>query len=108
MTNFLIPLVNLPQQFTIDLAGVTYTLVSKWNDVAQSWYLDILDSAQEPIVCGIPFVTGTDLLAGLEYLGINGSLIVYTNGDQWEVPTLNNLGVDSNLYFQTDAADGGA
>lgn len=107
MQNFLIPLVNLPQQFTIDLAGVTYTLVNKWNDMAQGWYLDILDSAQVPIVTGIPFVTGTDLLAGLEYLGIEGSLIVYTNGDQWAVPTLQNLGVDSNLYFQTDAADGG-
>ncbi|MDH4163331.1 MAG: hypothetical protein OEW15_11680 [Nitrospirota bacterium] len=106
MTSFLIPLVNIPQQFTIDLAGVTYTLVNKWNDISQGWILDILDGSQNPIVCGIPFVTGTDLLAGLEYLGINGELIVYTNGDQWAVPTLNNLGVDSNLYFQTDAVDG--
>lgn len=105
-SNYLIPLENVPQQFTIDLAGTTYTLINKWNDMAQSWYLDILDSAQNPIVCGMPFVTGADLLAGLAYLGIDGSLIVYTNGDSSAVPTLDNLGVDSNLYFQTAAANG--
>lgn len=105
-SNYLIPLVNLPQQFTIDLAGITYTLVSKWNDVAQSWFLDILDSVQNPIACGIPLITGADLLVGLEYLGIDGSLIVYTNGDPTAVPTLNNLGVDCNLYFQSTAANG--
>lgn len=101
MDTFLVPLVNLPQQFTIDLAGVTYTLISKWNDIAQSWFLDILDSTQAPIACGLPFVTGADLLVGLEYLGIDGTMIVYTNGDAQAVPTLDNLGVDSNLYFNT-------
>lgn len=106
MSNFLIPLVNLPQRFTIDLAGVTYTLTSKWNDMAQSWYLDIEDESQTPIACGLPFVTGADLLAGLEYLGIDGSLLIYTNGDSFAVPTQNNLGVDSNVYFQTSAANG--
>lgn len=107
LSNYTVPLVNLPQVFTIDLAGVTYTLTSKWNDQAQSWYLDIADSAQNPIACGIPFITGADLLSGLAYLGINGSFIVYTDGDNSAVPTQDNLGVDSNLYFQTAAASGG-
>lgn len=105
-STFILPLVNVPQIFTINLAGVTYTLTSKWNDIAQSWYLDIADAAQNPIACGLPFVTGADLLAGLEYLGIQGSLIVYTNGDAAAVPTLDNLGADSNLYFQTAVAGG--
>src|SRR6266576_1230143 len=106
ISNYLLPLVNIPQQFTIDLAGVTYTLVSKWNDMAQSWYLDILDSTQTPIACGIPFITGADLLAGLAYLGIDGGFVVYTTGDTSAVPTENNLGADCNLYFQTAAASG--
>lgn len=107
LSNYLIPLVNIPQQFQIDLAGQTYQLTNKWNDMAQSWYLDIADSAGNPIACGIPFITGDDLLDGLEYLGIDGSLIVYTNGDPTAVPTLDDLGADSNLYFQTAAANGG-
>ncbi len=105
MSNYLIPLVNVPQRFTIDLAGVTYTLTSKWNDIAQCWYLDIEDADQNPVAMGLPFVTGADLLVGLEYLGIDGSLVVYTNGDEAAIPTQTNLGGDSNLYFQTDAGD---
>jgi hypothetical protein len=103
---YLVPLINVPQQFTISLAGTTYTLVSKWNDIAQGWYLDILDGGQLPIACGIPFIAGADLLSGLEYLGIDGQFIVYTNGDAAAVPTLDNLGSDSNLYFVTGAANG--
>lgn len=105
--NYLIPLENIPQQFTIDLGGTTYTLTSKWNDQAQSWYLDILDQNQNPIACGIPFITGADLLAGLEYLGIEGSLLVYTDGDASAVPTLDNLGSDCNLYYQSTVATSG-
>jgi hypothetical protein len=107
ISTFLLPLVNVPQVFTISLVGVTYTLTSKWNDMAQSWYLDIADASQNPIACGLPFITGADLLDGLAYLGIDGSFIVYTDGDATAVPTLANLGIESNLYFQTTAASNG-
>ena len=105
--NYLIPLTNVPQTFVINLAGVNYTLTSKWNDMAQSWYLDIADESQNPIACGIPFVTGADLLSQLEYLGIDGSLFVVTNGMPNAVPTLDDLGVNSNLYFQTTVQNNG-
>lgn len=106
-TTFTIPLVNVPQVFSIDLAGTTYQLTSKWNDIAQMWYLDIADASGVPIACGIPFITGADLLSGLAYLGIDGELIVYTNGDAAAVPTLDNLGADANLYFRTTAVENG-
>ena len=106
LLTFLIPLSNTPQTFQILLAGVTYTLTSKWNDVAQCWFLDIADLNANPIACGIPFITGEDLLDGLEYLGIGGELLVITNGpDTTSIPTLYNLGIDSNLYFQTTSTN---
>lgn len=107
LSNYLIPLANVPQQFTVDLAGIVYTLTSKWNDMAQCWYLDMADEAQNSIVAGMPFITGADMLSGLSYLGIEGALIVYTNGEPSAVPTLDNLGSDSNLYFQSAVANGG-
>lgn len=108
LTNFLIPLVNVPQTFNIDLAGVTYNLTCRWNDSFEAgWLLDIADSAQNPIVSGLPLITGANVLAGLDYLGIDGTLFVFTNGDPNAVPTLDNLGIDSNLYFTTDVPSGG-
>jgi len=105
---FLVPVVNIPQIFNVDLAGITYTLTCKWNPAPDGgWVLDFADASQNPIVCNVPLITGCDCLAGLEYLGINGQLIVYTNGMPDAVPTLDNLGIDSNLYFITDVADNG-
>lgn len=107
--NFVIPVTNVPQQFQITLANVTYQMTCKWNDSIApgcegGWALDIDDSEGNPIIHYVPLITGIDLLSGLAYLGINGSLYVYTASDTFAVPTLDNLGMDSNLYFQTEAA----
>lgn len=106
--NYLVPLTNVPQTFVINMAGVNYTLTSKWNDMAQSWYLDIADENQNPIAFGIPFITGESLLAQLAYIGIDGDLFVYTNGQTAAVPTLDNLGGNSNLYFQSTVQNNGS
>lgn len=88
------------------MAGVEYILTCKWNDAGEGgWVLDIADGlTNEPIAANIPLVAGADLLSGLEYLGIDGKLFVQTDGDQEAVPTLTNLGIESNLYFITEAA----
>ena len=99
---YIMPLTNSPQQFLIPLAGVTYTVTNKWNDQGQYWCLDIADINDNPIVGNVPLITGGDCLAGLDYLGIGGSLYVLTEGaSPDDIPTLQNLGVDSNLYFLT-------
>ncbi len=104
INTYLIPLSAAPQLFNILLAGITYTLTVKWNDPGQSWFLDIGDSSNNPLACGLPLVTGESLLDGLEYLGIAGDLVIITNGQMPDsVPTLTNLGSDSNLYFQTSS-----
>jgi hypothetical protein len=109
MNDYLIPLTNAPQTFSITLAGVTYTMTNWWNyleyDGAGAWMLDIADAQGNPIACNIPLITGADCLDGLAYLGINGSLWVLTSGSSpFDVPTYSNLGTDSNLYFQTAVA----
>lgn len=105
---YLVPLTNIPQTFEINFAGTNYTMTVKWNDIAQSWYMDLSDDQQNPLACGIPFITGADLLEQLEYLGVDGQLFVYTNGDDSAVPTLDNLGSNSNLYFQSTVDNSGS
>lgn len=109
MNTFLIPLTNDFQTFEISLAGVNYVMTSRWNDAPDAgWVIDLDDAITgDSIIAGIPLITGADLLDGLQYLGINGQLIVYTNGDQTAVPTVDDLGVESNLYFLTDVTDNG-
>jgi hypothetical protein len=104
---YLIPLTNVPQTFQINLGGTNYTLTAKWNDMAESWYLDIGDANGNPLACGIPFTAGEALTTQLEYLGIDGDLYVFTTGEPDAVPTLDNLGTASNLYYTTTLANNG-
>lgn len=101
MNWYLIPLIGTPQTFQIVLATVSYLLTVKWNNSSDAgWQFDLTDAATNtPILAGQPFVTGVDMLAGLDYLGIGGSLVTVTNGDPTAVPTFTNLGGDANLYF---------
>lgn len=100
---FLMPLTNLPQSFDISLSGKDYKMVSKWNSADDAgWVLEFTDSnTNEVLATNIPLITGADCLSGLEYLGIGGNLFIYTDGGATTVPTLENLGVESNLYYLT-------
>jgi hypothetical protein len=102
-TFFQVPLQAAPQRLTITLAGVQYTLTLQYrNTVEGGWILDIGDSNNNPIVQGIPLVTGADLLAQYAYLGFGGQLRVQTTSNPDAVPTFENLGTDGLLWFVTN------
>lgn len=97
MQVYTIPLSPLPQAFNIALAGHEYRLTVRWAAVNEGgWYLDISkpDNAG-PIVCGIPLITGCDLLEPYHYLNFGGELWV----DSEDVPSLENLGAGVELVF---------
>jgi len=102
MSVFEVPLSPNPQQLTIQLAGVTYTLRVRWIASAEGgWCLDIGDSANNPILDGVMLVTGADLLAQYPHLNFGGKLGVQTDHDLSAPPTFGNLGLTSHLYFVT-------
>ncbi len=96
-----IPLTAVPQSFSISLNSVIYNLTIVWNTQSTSWTLDIADVNSNPILQGIPLITGADLLEQYAYAGIGGSLYVQSDGDQTAVPTFSNLGTTGHLYFVT-------
>lgn len=97
---FKIPLVNIPQRFAIDLAGKSYIVLCRYNTEMENWLLSMQDGdTEQDIFDSMPLVTGVDLLAQYAYLGIPGSLIVYTDGNEFTPPTEKNLGVECNLYY---------
>ena len=104
MSTYLLPLTNVPQKFAISLAGKDYIVACRWNDAPEGgWVINLIDEETNvTIASNIPLITGADCLEGLQYLEIGGGLIVYTDGDEEAVPTLDNLGVESNLYFVTE------
>lgn len=96
---YAVPFGDFAQKFEIQLAGATRNLGINFNTLAQSWVLDIADSAGVPLLQGLPLVTGVDLLSQFDYLGIGGKLIAQTIGDSDLVPTAANLGKLGQIYF---------
>lgn len=82
-----------------------YVLTFIYNDQLDGgWYMDIGDALNNPLSLGIPLITGADLLAQYAAdVGIPGQMEVQTDHDLYAVPTFDNLGVNSHLYFIPNA-----
>lgn len=93
-----IPLSNTPQRFEITIGGLLYTWRTWWNNTSEVWNIDIYDG-ETPLVLALPMVAGVDLLAQFRFLGLEGILATYTDGDPYAPPTLENLGTSGNLYL---------
>lgn len=104
ITFYEIPLSPNAQRFFITLAGVQYQmlLVYREHDLG-GWFLDIATAAGVPLVSGVPLVTGVDLLEPYPDLKFGGPLYVMTDGDPSAVPTFDNLGTQSHVYFGATA-----
>lgn len=100
MTIAEIPLGADNQIFAIQLAGQQLRLRLIYRDAA-GWIMDILDADDEPVISGIPLVTGVDLLAAYRSLGFSGGLWVVSDDEAQEYPSKTNLGYGSHLYFVT-------
>lgn len=95
-----IPLSPTPQTFSISISGVSYRMTLRYRNALEGgWILDIADANKMPIVSGIPLVTGCDLLEQYKHLGLSFQLRVQTTDDPDAVPTFDNLGSSSKLYF---------
>ncbi|MDR1020512.1 MAG: hypothetical protein LBL73_07125 [Synergistaceae bacterium] len=104
MRAYAIPLTPTPQTFNISLANKEYLLTVRWNAAPEGgWWLDISRPDNgEPILHGLPVVTGTDLLGPFGYLDFGGSLVCYSGASD-EAPTYENLGIGNDLLFVVSA-----
>lgn len=102
-TPYLIPTAPANQQFTISLGAIVYTIKLRWNAFNNAWTLYISDNLGNPILSGVAVITGADLLAQFEYLGIGGAgAQMYAQGPTGDsVPDFSTMGSTSNLYFVT-------
>ncbi|AJK46297.1 phage baseplate plug family protein [Burkholderia plantarii] len=105
MTTFYeIPLAPTPQVFSITLSGVAYRLTVLYRDAAEAgWTLDMAHASGDPLINGIPLVTGVDLLGQYRHLGLGGRLWVQGDDGPDELPSFDDLGVGSHVFWATDS-----
>ena len=98
-TPYEIPLSGGPQALRVPIGGVNYRFTLKWNRPASCWVLDIADASGTDLVCGVPLVTGIDLLYPFQYLGLGVQLFVQSDFDANQQPTYDSLGKTSRLFL---------
>lgn len=88
-----------PQSMAIPLAGVTYTLQTKFLDAPDGgWVIDIDDVNGNALAHGLPLITGADLIEQYPDIGFGFQLWVRTDYYPSAVPSWNSLGNTSHLY----------
>jgi hypothetical protein len=114
-TYYEIPLSATPQRFTVSLPiegnttgqTVNYKMTFQYRNAPLAvaggcgWTVDLADDAGTPLACGIPLVTGADLLAQFAYLDLGGHLVVLSEGEAYAKPTFENLGTGAHVYWVT-------
>lgn len=100
---FEVPLSPEPQRFTITLGGVDYRLTVQYRKAGGAgWVLDIADATNKSLVSGLPLVTGVDLLGQYRHLQFGGRLWVQGAETPDDVPTYDDLGIGSHVFWVTD------
>lgn len=103
MAIYEIPLATTPQTFLTTIGEKQYRFSIMWCNAPEAgWILDIDDPNGNPVVHGIPLVSGIDLLAQYPQFMWGGKLGMYIAGDQGNSPTFENLGSEARMYFVTE------
>ena len=95
MAIYEIPLSQGNQKFTVQLNKRAYKLRLIFR--LETWFLDILDLSERPIVTGIALNPAVDLLEQHQHI-IKGSLIA-TNSNKDESQGFYDLGAKIKLYW---------
>lgn len=98
MVVYKIPLLSTNQKFNIKLNGTTYKLQVIYR--GSKWVLDLMDTAENYLIAGMPVVMGDNLLAQHQHI-IKGSLYVVNNNED-EAQYFTDLGRNINLYWSDD------
>lgn len=90
-----IPLNFGNQKFNIRLGSAQYKLQLIYR--AGQWYLDIFDTAENPLIAGLPLLVGDNLLAQHQHV-IKGSLYVF-NINEDESQAFGDLSTNIKMYW---------
>lgn len=96
-----IPLSPHPQTLTVTLPNGTeigMSLIYQFNQ-DNCWILNISDAEGNPLVSGIPLVTGADLLEQYAYLGLGIAMWCSTDGNLSQPPQWYDLGTGAHLWI---------
>lgn len=108
--SFTLPAGEADYDFTTQLNGVEYGFRMRWNSRDASWYMDLVDADDEPIVSGVRLVLGAKLGARSTHPFFDGNILyVYDTSNTAAEAGIDDLGKRVSLIWSPigDIAEGG-
>lgn len=92
--------------FVITLSNVRYGMEARYNTRSERWHLDINDALQNPLVTGVPMLTGRSLCGQYTGSGLPpGDLVVIDTTNKGQPATLRSfLSTHVLLYIEPGTA----
>lgn len=79
-------------EFSVEIDGVSYTFVVRWNSRAAAWYFDVLEGIT-PVARGLKIVLGTYLGRGITHdLFRLGAIVAVDTAQEGRDATFDDLG----------------
>lgn len=113
MSDQIIPLTNQPNQtfqvvLSVDGGTIRLNLLISYDEMANYWTMGISDSNNNPLVIGIPLVTGdwpsANVLGQYGYLGIGSAYVLnLSNNNNLDYPNSSTLGTEFALLWSDTA-----
>lgn len=79
--------------------------LERYSEIITPWatkVMDLQNDRGEPVISGIPLVTGADLLAQYACMGLGFKLVVVCDDNTQDYPTKTDLGGLSHLLVSTE------
>jgi len=92
------------QSFSVQLDGSVYRMRIRYNSRSGVWTLDLFDSAEQALLCGLALRTGIDLLD--QYVDDRlppGRLFIVNFVSEHGEPGRDDLGTDAVLVYEEAA-----
>ena len=89
--------INAHQSFSVSLNDEIFTFVMHYRTITKTWSLTILDEEDNLLFSGVRLVRGCNLLSNFFESEKFGGLMI-----SGEEPTIDNIGISSNLIWFYD------
>lgn len=108
MSDQIIPLSSAPNQtlssvLDVDGNNLLLNFAVYFNEQSQTWYMDIADANNNPLLTSIPLVPGNypaaNLLGQYSYLEIGSAYLLNVAGVNEDHPSATDLGTSWNLIW---------
>ncbi len=97
----LIPAIHY-SKFTTDIDGKQYVFAIYWNNRDSSWYMDLLEEDETPIVQGVRIVLGTYLGRRVNHeLFVKGAFQAFDLSGENRDATFDDIGTRVEVWYMT-------